>query len=246
MIQPTTDISKTDFKAGALLLVNKPLTWTSFDVVNKIRYRLRHRLGVKKIKVGHAGTLDPLATGLLIICTGKFTKKLQELQGQDKVYSGMITLGATRPSYDMETEIEEQFPTNHISPELIEAKRQAFTGPIAQVPPVFSAIKVDGLRVYKKARQGETVELKARNVIIHDLTFTKIELPKLHFSVHCSKGTYIRSLAHDFGKELDSGGYLAALHRESIGAYHIKDAWDLETLVKELEEAPIIEQQHPS
>ena len=235
IILPNRDISSMDFKAGTLLLVDKPITWTSFDVVNKIRYRLKKRLGVKKIKVGHAGTLDPLATGLLVICTGLYTKKLQALQGKDKTYTGVITVGATRPSYDLETDIDQTFPIDHIDASLIEQTKQQFLGPIDQIPPVFSAIKVDGLRVYKKARKGEAVKMEPRKVMIHDFSITKIELPDIHFSVTCSKGTYIRSLAYDFGKALRSGGHLSSLRRTAIGQYKIEDAWELDELITGLE-----------
>ena len=225
----------TDFQAGAMLLVDKPKGWTSFDVVNKIRYKLKHRLGVKKIKVGHAGTLDPMATGLLIICTGKFTKKIDSYQGLPKEYTGTIQLGATTPSYDAESEIDATFPTEHITPELLEEKRLNFLGEIAQIPPMFSAIKVNGQRLYKKARKGEVVERKPRHITIFDFDLTDIRLPEVDFLVKCSKGTYIRSIAYDYGKALDSGGYLTVLCRTKIGEYRLEDAWNLEELVKKLE-----------
>lgn len=224
-----------DFINGATLLVDKPQGWTSFDVVNKIRYRLKHRLKVKKIKVGHAGTLDPMATGLLVICTGKFTKKLQNLQGLDKTYTGTMTLGATTPSYDQETSIDETFPIDHIDKALIEENRQQFLGEISQIPPMFSAIKVDGQPLYKKARKGETVEVQPRKVLITSFDITHIDIPSLDFEVTCSKGTYIRSLANDFGKALQSGAYLSALRRTRIGPYKIEDAWNLEHLIELLE-----------
>ena len=224
-----------DFKAGALLLVNKPKTWTSFDVVNKIRYQLKHTLGVKKIKVGHSGTLDPLATGLLIICTGKFTKKLNELQGLTKEYTGTFYLGCTTPSFDAESEVDQRYPTEHITRELIEEKRAAFLGEIDQVPPTFSAIKVDGQPLYKKARAGKKVKVEARRVTIYDFEFQRFELPELDFIVKCSKGTYIRSLAHDFGKALNSGAYLSALCRTKIGDFRLEDAWELDELVKHIQ-----------
>ncbi len=233
-----------DFLAGATLLVDKPKGWTSFDVVNKIRYKLKHRLKVKKIKVGHAGTLDPMATGLLLVCTGKFTKKLSEFQGLPKEYEGTLRLGATTPSYDAESEVEEAFPTNHITPELIEEKRQQFLGQIEQVPPMFSAIKVDGQPLYKKARRGEMVEIEPRPVHIAEFTITGIEMPEVHFRVKCSKGTYIRSLAHDFGKALGSGAYLTALRRTRIGDFKLEDAWNLEELVSFIEDAPLPEKSH--
>lgn len=228
-----------DFLKGATLLVDKPQGWTSFDVVNKIRYKLKHRLKVKKIKVGHAGTLDPMATGLLIICTGKFTKKLGEFQGLPKEYTGTLRLGATTPSYDAESEIEETFPINHITPALLEQARQQFLGDIEQVPPIFSAIKVDGQPLYKKARKGEKVEVEPRPVTIYELGLTRIALAEIDFRVQCSKGTYIRSLAHDFGKALRSGAYLTALRRTRIGDFRIEDAWELEDLVEYLEEVPV-------
>ncbi len=233
-------LPKYDFRAGATLLVDKPKGWTSFDVVNKIRYKLKWRLGVKKIKVGHAGTLDPMATGLLLICTGKFTKKLAQFQGLDKVYTGTMMLGATTPSFDAETKIEERFPTDHITPESVEQIRRRFLGEIEQVPPMFSAIKVDGQPLYKRARRGETVEVEPRQVHIYSFDITRFEIPELDFRVHCSKGTYIRSLAYDFGKALDSGAYLSALRRNKIGDFSIEDAWNLDELVEKIEEGIIV------
>jgi len=224
-----------NFLEGAILLVNKPKTWTSFDVVNKLRYKLKHRLGVKKIKVGHSGTLDPMATGLLIICTGKFTKKLHQFQEYPKQYTGTITLGATTPSFDQETEIDATFPTDHIDQALLEQARLQYMGDLQQYPPMFSAIKVDGQPLYKKARQGIKVEVKPRPVTIYDFEFTNIDLPLVDFKVDCSKGTYIRSLAYDFGKAVRSGGYLSSLCRTSIGEYLLEDAWELEDLVAVLE-----------
>lgn len=225
-----------DFLAGATLLVNKPKEWTSFDVVNKIRYKLKHRLGVKKIKVGHAGTLDPMATGLLIICTGKFTKKLDKYQGKPKEYTGEITLGATTPSFDAETEIDQKFSIQHIDNQLIEQARLKFIGDLQQFPPMYSAIKVDGQPLYKKARQGIVIEVKPRPVSIYDFEITAINLPTVKFRVTCSKGTYIRSLAYDFGKALDSGAYLSELTRTKIGKFNLEEAWDLEDLIDKLEE----------
>ena len=230
-----------DFIKGATLLVDKPKDWTSFDVVNKIRYRLKHRLKVKKIKVGHAGTLDPMATGLLIICTGKSTKQLHGFQGLDKSYTGTITLGATTPSFDQETAIDETFPIDHITPALLEEKRHQFIGDLDQVPPMFSAIKVDGQPLYKRARKGELIEVQPRQVHISSFDLTKINIPAVDFHVACSKGTYIRSLANDYGKALGSGAYLSALRRTRIGHFHIEDAWNLETLISLLEMTPINE-----
>jgi len=204
-------------------------------VVNKIRYRLRHITGVKRIKVGHAGTLDPMATGLLIICTGKFTKKLTDFQGLDKTYTGTLHLGKTTPSYDAETEPDYHYPIDHITNELLEENTAQFTGDIEQIPPMYSAIKVDGQRLYKAARKGKMIERKPRNVHIHNFELTRIELPDVDFNVTCSKGTYIRSLAHDLGKAVDSGAYLTALCRTRIGDFRLEDAWVLEELIEMLE-----------
>jgi tRNA pseudouridine55 synthase len=227
-----------DFQKGSTLLVDKPKGWTSFDVVNKLRYKIRHQLGVKKIKVGHAGTLDPMATGLLIICTGKFTKKLHEYQGLPKEYTGTLKLGATTPSYDMETEETEHFPTEHINLELLEKAKEQFLGDIEQIPPMFSAIKVDGQPLYKKARKGLVVEVEPRPVHIYELEFTRFELPEIDFRIQCSKGTYIRSLAHDLGKALRSGAYLTALKRTQIGDFKLDQAWNLEELVDYIDALP--------
>lgn len=229
-------LSNVDFQAGTTLLVDKPQGWTSFDVVNKIRFRLRKITGVKRIKVGHAGTLDPMATGLLIICCGKFTKKLHSFQGLDKEYTGTFKLGASTPSYDAETEEDHQFPYEHINATNIEQARKKFLGDIAQVPPMFSAIKVDGQPLYKKARKGEFIEIQPRPVHIFDLELRIHELPEVNFRMHCSKGTYVRSFAHDIGKELDSGAYLTELRRTKIGDYKIEDAWQLEKLIEDLDQ----------
>ncbi|MEM1323485.1 MAG: tRNA pseudouridine(55) synthase TruB [Bacteroidota bacterium] len=225
-----------NFKAGEALLINKPKGWTSFDVVNKLRYQLKHSLQVKKIKVGHAGTLDPMATGLLIICTGKFTKKIDEYQHLPKVYTGTIVLGGTTPSYDTETEVDDTFPTDHINEELIEQARQQFLGPIKQIPPMFSAIKIDGQPLYKKARKGIKMEVKARDIHIYEVNWQAIRMPELDFEMKCSKGTYVRSFAHDFGKAVRSGAYLSALCRTQIGEYHLDDAWELDQLVAYIKE----------
>ena len=218
------------FTEGEMLLINKPLTWTSFDVVGKIRNTLKPL----KLKVGHAGTLDPLATGLLIICTGKLTKKIDEFQAQEKEYTGTFTLGATTPSYDLETEVDEKFPIDHITEEAIYAATGEFCGPIAQFPPPHSAIKMGGERIYLKARRGETVELKARHVEISAFEITRIALPEVDFRVVCSKGTYIRSLAHDFGKALGSGAYLSALCRTKSGNYSLENAFEVADLVNHI------------
>ena len=221
-----------------MLLVDKPLEWTSFDVVNKLRYALKRRLQVKKIKVGHAGTLDPLATGLLIICTGKATKRIDEYQGQPKEYTGTLKLGATTPSYDAETEPDATFPVDHLTALELRAAAQRMTGFIEQVPPMFSAIKVDGQPLYKKARQGKVVERKSRTVEIMAFELTDIRLPEVDFRVRCSKGTYIRTLAHDLGAAVGSGAYLTALRRTAIGAFSVADAWEVDALVEELERKP--------
>ncbi|MFN2260846.1 MAG: tRNA pseudouridine(55) synthase TruB [Psychroflexus sp.] len=216
-----------NIKSGQVLLFDKPLNWTSFQVVNKVRWLIRKQFEIKKIKVGHAGTLDPLATGLVILCTGKATKTIENLMGQTKVYTGKITLGATRPSYDMETEIDQTFPTAHISKELILASTEKFVGDIQQQPPVFSALKKDGKRLYEYARKGEKVDIPTRQVNISHFKITQIEMPELDFEVKCSKGTYIRSLAHDFGKALDSGAYLSELRRTKIGDYDVENALNI-------------------
>jgi tRNA pseudouridine55 synthase len=233
------NLQQTDFQAGKVLLIDKPLLWTSFDAVNKLRHAIKHKIGVKKIKVGHAGTLDPMATGLLIICTGKFTPRINEFQDQVKEYTGVFTLGATRPSFDMESEIDQTFDTQHITPTLIEATTQQFIGEQAQFPPIFSAIKVDGKPIYLAARRGEDVEVKARQINILEFEITKIEMPEVYFRVICSKGTYIRSLAHDFGKALNSGAYLASLRRTKIGDFDVKNAQTIEQFLEELREKVI-------
>lgn len=232
------DISGINFLEGTMLLVNKPLTWTSFDVVNKVRYNLKKRLNIKKIKVGHAGTLDPLATGLLILCTGKFTKKLDSYQGMFKEYTGTITLGGTTPSHDLEMEVDQEYPTDHITKELIEQARLSFLGDIEQLPPMFSALKVNGEPLYKRARKGEKVEVKARPVHIYDFEVDSTNFPNIDFRVRCSKGTYIRSLAYDFGKALNSGAHLTKLVRTKIGEYNYEDAWDLDELIEVLQNTP--------
>lgn len=218
-------LTKEQFLEGQILLIDKPLTWSSFQAVNKIKYTLIKNLDLpKRFKIGHAGTLDPLATGLLIICTGKFTKRLSELQGQIKEYTGTITVGATTPSYDLETEINETFPTTHITAELIEQTKKQFIGTIEQFPPIFSAIKKNGKRLYEHARKGEEIEIQSRKIEISEFEITRIELPEIDFRVVCSKGTYIRSLAYDFGKALKSGAHLTALRRTKIGNFSVDNA----------------------
>ena len=222
------------YKNGQVLLIDKPLTWTSFQVVNKLRWEIRQRFNIKKIKVGHAGTLDPLATGLLIICTGKQTKQIDTYQGQVKEYTGTFTLGATTPSYDLETEIDNIFTTTHITEELLHETTKQFTGEIQQKPPIFSAIKKDGKRLYELARKGETTEIKERTVTISSFEITEIKLPEVGFRIICSKGTYIRSIAFDYGKALNSGGYLSALRRTKIGNFSVDDAFSVEEFITNL------------
>lgn len=228
-------LTEEQFKEGQVLLMDKPLTWTSFQVVNKIRWEIRQRFNIKKIKVGHAGTLDPLATGLLILCTGKFTKKIDQFQAQIKEYTGEITLGATTPSYDLESDVDKEFPITHITEESIYKATEKFIGEIDQKPPIFSALKKDGKRLYELARAGEEVEVKSRKITISEFEITKINFPKVEFRVVCSKGTYIRSLAYDFGLALDSGAHLSALRRTKIGDFSVADAHQLEEYIKELQ-----------
>jgi len=232
-IRTSDDMSPFDFDEGEVLLVDKPVHWTSFDVVNKIRNTIRP----KKLKVGHAGTLDPLATGLLIICTGKNTKKIDGFQAQHKEYTGTFTLGATRPSYDMETEIDQTFPYEHLKEEEILEAVKHFIGEIDQYPPIHSAIKQNGERVYEKARRGEEVEMKSRRVEIFEMEITRVALPEVDFRILCSKGTYIRSIAHDFGKIINSGAYLSNLRRTKSGEFSVDKAWELTTLIEWIQEA---------
>ncbi len=210
-----------NFNEGALVPVNKPEGMTSFGVVKKVKWITKAK------KVGHAGTLDPLAEGLLLVCTGKFTKEADRYQAMPKEYTGIFYVGASRPSYDRETEIDAEYPTDHISEEMIHDAALSMTGTLDQVPPVFSAIKVNGQRAYKKARSGEELVLKSRQIQIYAFEITSIALPYVHFRVECSKGTYIRSLAHDFGKKLDSGAYLEKLVRTRIGEHRLEDAYQL-------------------
>ncbi len=223
-----------DYLNGQVLLIDKPLNWTSFQVVNKLRWEIRQKFNIKKIKVGHAGTLDPLATGLLILCTGKFTKKIDTYQAQEKEYTGTITVGGTTPSYDLETEINQTFPTNHLTDEMIHKTTQQFIGEINQKPPIFSAIKKDGKKLYEIARAGETVEIKTRKITISTFEITKIDLPNIEFRVVCSKGTYIRSLAFDFGQALNTGAHLSALRRTKIGAFSVENAISVEKFIESL------------
>ena len=223
-----------DFYAGEVLLINKPLTWTSFQVVNKMKWLIKNHpsliLDGKKVqpKIGHAGTLDPLATGLLIVCTGKQTKNIESYQAQEKEYTGTFYLGATTPCYDMEKPIDAHYPTEHITEELIRETTKQFTGTIQQTPPLFSAIKINGKRAYDIARAGETAEIKPKEITISVFEITRIALPEVDFRVVCSKGTYIRSLARDFGEVLKSGAHLTALCRTRIGDYKLSDAMSIE------------------
>ncbi|HLS12403.1 MAG TPA: tRNA pseudouridine(55) synthase TruB [Flavobacteriaceae bacterium] len=222
--------TKQEFLDGEMILVDKPLEWTSFQVVNKVRWLLRKQFNLRRIKVGHAGTLDPLATGLLILCVGKFTKKIEKYQAQDKEYTGTILLGATTPSYDAETEVDETFPTDHIDEALINEAVKKFIGTIQQQPPIFSALKKDGKRLYEYARKGEEVDIPTREIRIESFEITRIALPEVDFRVVCSKGTYIRSLAHDFGKAVQSGGYLTELRRTKIGSFDVENSQSIEEI----------------
>ena len=219
---------------GAVLYIDKPFTWTSFDVVNKIRMSLRHHLGIKKIKVGHAGTLDPLATGLVIICTGKATKQIMQFQDMDKGYIAQVRLGATTPSFDLETEIDQKFPWEHIDQAKIEEALKKLSGDQEQLPPIFSAKSVDGKRAYTMARKGKEVELKPQSVHISQLKLLSEDLPDISLQVDCSKGTYIRSLARDLGLMLDSGAHLTGLRRTRIGPYSVDQAMTLDNFLKNL------------
>jgi tRNA pseudouridine55 synthase len=221
-------LTSEDYQNGQVLLIDKPLQWSSFQAVNKLKYTLINKIGLpKKFKIGHAGTLDPLATGLLIVCTGKFTKSISEIQGQAKEYTGTFYIGATTPSYDLETQIDTIYPTSHITDALIYKTIEQFLGEIDQKPPVFSAIKKDGIRLYEHARAGEIVEIASRKTTIYKFEITRIALPEIDFRVVCSKGTYIRSLAYDFGLALQSGAHLTVLRRTKIGDYDVKNAIDV-------------------
>ena len=222
-----------EVQEGLILSIDKPIGWTSFQVVNKIRWHLKNQTGLKKLKVGHAGTLDPLATGLLLLCTGKKTKSISQLQQKEKIYTGTITLGATTPSYDLETDIDNRFPTKHLTEDLLSETTKKFTGTIEQLPPLFSAVKKEGKRLYEYARAGDKPVIEARKVIVSKFELKRIELPELDFEIKCSKGTYIRSLAHDFGKKVQSGGYLSALKRTGNGDFSLEEAYTMESVVNE-------------
>lgn len=221
-----------DFQKGEILLVDKPLNWTSFDVVNKLRWHIKNKLGVKKIKVGHAGTLDPLATGLLIICTGKFTKRIDELMADKKEYTGTILLGKSTPSFDLETEFDQTAPTDHITPELMEDARKTFIGEQLQTPPIFSAKKIDGKKAYDLARAGKDIEMKQNTVTIDEFDIDATNFPNIHFRIVCSKGTYIRSIASDFGKAVNSLGTLIELRRTRSGENNVDAAKSVEEWIE--------------
>ncbi len=218
------------FQKGRMLFVDKPFRWTSFDAVNKIKSQLRYRLGIKKIRIGHAGTLDPLATGLLIICTGKSTKLIEQYQGLDKTYTGAFIIGHVTPSFDLETAPVETRPYEHITGEDLERAAEVLTGQQEQIPPLYSAKKIAGERAYHHARQGLNTKLQARPVDIKTFAITEINLPEVSFRVTCSKGTYIRALARDFGEHLGTGAYLSALRRTHIGDFSVEQAWKMDQL----------------
>jgi len=226
-----------EFQEGKTIIVDKPLNWTSFDVVNKLRWNLRQKLNVKKIKVGHAGTLDPLATGVLVICTGKHTKQIETLQAGEKTYTGTILLGKTTPSYDLETEYDQEFPTDHINETMLEELRASFIGEQDQMPPIFSAKQVDGKRAYDLARAGKEVKLKTNRITITDFKINSTRFPEVDFEISCSKGTYIRSIAHDFGAALNSGGTLIALRRTRSGEQRIEDAQSVDQWIEIIQNA---------
>jgi tRNA pseudouridine55 synthase len=223
-----------DFKNGQVLLINKPLNWTSFQVVNKIRWLIKNKFGIKKIKVGHAGTLDPLATGLLIICTGKMTKKISSFQNQTKKYTGTFLIGSTTPSFDLETKPDKSFPVDHINKDLIINATKSFIGKIKQKPPIYSAIKKDGKRLYESARIGENIEINDRDIEILNFNISRINMPHIDFEVECSKGTYIRALANDFGKKLNSGATLYKLNRTKIGEYSVNKSISIEEFTENI------------
>lgn len=223
-----------NFPEGEVLLLDKPVEWTSFDVVNLVRSFLLKVYHLKKLKVGHAGTLDPMADGLLIICTGKMTKQIDSYQGMDKVYVGRMQLGATTPSFDVETEIDSQFDISGITGEMLENASKKFLGEIKQVPPIYSAIKVKGQRAYLYARNNDELKLKSRDVTIHEFKILNFEPPFVDFSVKCSKGTYIRALVRDFGESLNNGAFLTSLKRTQIGDYKLNSAWTIDAFKEEV------------
>lgn len=225
-----------NFTDGEVLYFNKPLHWTSFDLVNKARVMIKHTIGIKKIKIGHAGTLDPLATGVLIVCTGKATKRIEELQYHTKEYVATIRLGATTPSFDLETEVDATYPTEHITREMVEETLQRFLGEIKQIPPAYSAVKVNGKRAYDYARKGQEVEIKAKTLVIDEIELLDYDMPTIKVRVVCSKGTYIRALARDIGEALGSGAHLTGLERTRIGDIRVEECISLDDLRGKLEE----------
>ena len=216
---------------GKILLINKPKNWTSFDVVKKIKSTIKRKHNISKVKIGHAGTLDPLATGLLVVCTGKYTKKISEIQRQKKTYEGELILGKTTPSYDLETEFDAYFPTRHINKQMLAEAAKSFTGKIDQIPPLYSALKVKGERLYQKARRGEKVKISSRKVEISSFILTDISIPKIQFKIVCSKGTYIRSIAYDLGKKVDSGAFLSSLTRTTIGEHRLSNSIEINDIL---------------
>ncbi len=223
--------SFSDFQEGEVILINKPYTWSSFDIVRKLKYALKHNLGIKKIKVGHAGTLDPLATGLMIVCTGKETKNIESYQAQIKEYITTIKLGSTTPTFDLESEVDKEYPYEHITQEMVEETLKKFTGSILQTPPIHSAVKVNGKRAYELARKGKEVKLKAKSLVIDEFEILDFTLPELKLRIVCSKGTYIRALARDIAEDLKSGGHLITLHRSKIGEYNNDSAIEVDDLI---------------
>ncbi|MFT7085556.1 MAG: tRNA pseudouridine55 synthase [Vicingaceae bacterium] len=229
-----------NFIEGEVLLIDKPLTWTSFDAVNKLKYALQRSTGVKKVKVGHAGTLDPLASGLLIVCTGKKTKTIESIQGLKKEYTGIIQLGATTPSYDLETEPDNFQETSHLNDAYLCKVANDMEGEVDQLPPIFSAKKIDGKRAYSLARAGKIPEMKTKRISIHSFEIKQIEGVEVHFRITCSKGTYIRSIAHDFGKKIGVGGYLKALRRTKIGEFNIATAMTIDEASSYIEQHSLV------
>jgi len=224
-----------NFEEGEIILINKPYRWTSFDGVNFVRSYVKNLPGLKKIKIGHAGTLDPLATGLLILCTGRMTKQIEQFKEFDKEYTGTFTIGATTPSYDLETEISQPVPFDHVTEESIFAAARELTGTYEQLPPAFSAVKIKGVRAYEYARKDQEVKIKPKQITVPEFEITGFRLPVISFRIVCSKGTYIRSVARDLGEKLNCGAYLSSLCRTRIGNYHLKNAFDLENLRKQLQ-----------
>lgn len=228
-------LSISELQEGMVFLVDKPLHWTSFDVVAKMRNAIKKTLNVRKYKVGHAGTLDPLATGLLVICTGKLTKSISTYQDLEKEYTGVISLGATTPTFDLEMDFNAHYPVDHITMEDLDRARQELTGDIVQNVPIYSAVKVDGRRMYDLARKGEAVRIKSREVRVHSFELDDHTFPEVEFRISVSKGTYIRAIADDFGRLVESGGYLSELRRTKIGDFSVNDAWTLDALVAAIE-----------